>query len=340
MVSVQGRSDARGARSPTTGHLPGAANCCPGGRMIFEGTFAARYACLRWFAMGPVQLSCPHCTGILQTDSALGGQQVTCPHCYQPVTVPVLDGHASGPPGFGAPPEQAGPPNFAPPPYPPPPYPPQPGGPTGGIDPSVHPPQEEPVQLACPLCQGPFAVLPSMAGQAVACPHCQGHVTVPVLGPVATGPSMPGPTMPGPMPPAPPGYGPPGFAPPEPPGYPPPDPQATGGPPPFPAGPSFSAGPSIPQAPTGPSIPLTPVGPPSAPPGPSGPHTPKVVAPPDNALAPPREKTKVVRRGGRKIELRSLTPEEKKQRRHVRNIVLSIACLGLLMFVLIILLKV
>lgn len=306
--------------------------------MIFEGTFAARYACLRWFAMGPVQLSCPHCTGILQTDSALGGQQVTCPHCYQPVTVPVLDGHASGPPGYGAPPEHAGPPNFAPPPYPPPPYPPQPGGLTGGIDPSVHPPQEEPVQLACPLCQGPFAVLPSMAGQAVACPHCQGHVTVPVLGPVA-----PGPTAPGPMPPAPPGYGPPGFAPPEPPGYPTTDPQATGGPPPFPAGPSFSSGPSIPQSSAGPSIPHTPAGPSapaSAPPGSSGPHTPKVVAPPDNALAPPREKTKVVRRGGRKIELRSLTPEEKKQRRHVRNIVLSIACLGLLMFVLIILLKV
>jgi DNA-directed RNA polymerase subunit RPC12/RpoP len=44
-------------------------------------------------------------------------------------------------------------------------------------------PPADAMQLACPLCSGPFQVTAAMAGQQVGCPHCGHPVTIPPLDP-------------------------------------------------------------------------------------------------------------------------------------------------------------
>src|SRR5262245_23017803 len=96
-------------------------------------------------------LQCPHCAGPLQVDSASAGQQVLCPHCQGPLVVP---------------PEEVLAQMLAamPPMEPPPP-----------------PLSTDAITLACPVCTGPFQVLPSMSGQQLGCPHCGSSITFPPL---------------------------------------------------------------------------------------------------------------------------------------------------------------
>ena len=109
--------------------------------------------------MSVVPLQCPVCTGLIQIDVALGGQQVACPLCQSVMSLPpveVLLGILAQTGGQPVPP------------------------------PSQGPPPGEVIQLACPVCAGPFQVLTSMAGQQVGCPHCASPVLIPPLGPVMT----------------------------------------------------------------------------------------------------------------------------------------------------------
>lgn len=95
--------------------------------------------------MPVVPLQCPLCAGLLQIDTALAGQQVVCPLCQGVVALPPAEVFAA---------------MFAPPAAP-------------------QMPAADLVQLACPVCNGPFQVPLAMAGQQVGCPHCGSPVMLP-----------------------------------------------------------------------------------------------------------------------------------------------------------------
>jgi DNA-directed RNA polymerase subunit RPC12/RpoP len=96
--------------------------------------------------MAAVQLHCPHCGGLFQIDETLAGQHVSCPLCLGVVAIPEL-----------VPPLAAPPPEFIEPP----------------------PAPEEAQQLGCPVCGGVFQVTRDMAGMQVSCPHCSTAVLLP-----------------------------------------------------------------------------------------------------------------------------------------------------------------
>ena len=100
-------------------------------------------------------LQCPHCAGPLQVETASAGQQLLCPHCQGALVVPPEDVLAQM---LATMPEMEGPPSA-----------PVPG---------------DAVTLACPVCTGPFQVLPAMSGQQLGCPHCGSPITIPLLGPI------------------------------------------------------------------------------------------------------------------------------------------------------------
>lgn len=133
------------------------------------------------------QLSCPHCGGVFQVDTAYAGQQASCPHCQGGVMIPADPGVAPSQPmdysaGMAAAPGQYG-------------YAPQQPGAVQPTQPTQYPTAPETSSsLSCSVCGGLFQVSSTMVGQQVSCPHCNTVVTVPAVQP--TGPAMsPGPDL-------------------------------------------------------------------------------------------------------------------------------------------------
>lgn len=205
------------------------------------------------------------------------------------------------------------------------------------------------VQLSCPLCSGILQVDSSMGGRPVTCPHCMGMITIPEFGPEPA-PSAPAPASVNSLA----------------------CPHCTGLFQVLPemagqqvACPHCQGHVSVPGDLNSEPPPLTAPAPPTPAPQqqPSAPPSstltsqtpPTSVAPTPTSVGPARPipvKTKesgqvtasdgpkrTVHRGGRKVELRRLTPEEKTQRRRTRNLILSILCLAILLITTAILLR-
>ncbi|MBM4003740.1 MAG: hypothetical protein FJ295_10700 [Planctomycetes bacterium] len=175
------------------------------------------------------------------------------------------------------------------------------------------------VDLGCPHCAGIFKVTDSMEGQQVACPHCQGIVTVPMLTQAAVPEVIEAAHEE--LPPA-----------------------VTSNLAPLPQAPV------VPEQPTPfPTQPTPPLSPPLSPPyqpsaGVPDSHStaldrPAAVVIPteDGGYVALRDPVKTIGRPGQEIELRQLSPEEKRQRRRITNIIVITACMLILLITFVVL---